>query len=109
MPTLRLPETVSKTNFALINARSLRNKTLVVRDYVDDCSVDIVALTGTWLGDEDKASVSELRRDTFSFAHQPRGGARRVGSIGVLFRQSFQLVSRVSIYTCATNAFRYTT
>ena len=74
---MRLPETVSNTKFALINARSLRNKTLVVRDYVDDCSVDIVALTETWLGDSDKASVSELCRDTFSLAHQPRGGARR--------------------------------
>ena len=88
---------------------SLRNKTLLVRDYVDDCSADIVALTETWLGDEDKASVSELCIDTFSFAHQPRGGARRVGGTGVLFRQSFQLVSRVTIDTRASNAFRHNT
>ena len=104
-----LPETVSKTNFALINARSLRNKTLLVRDYVDDCSVDIVALTKTWLGDEDKASVSELCRDTFWLAHQPRGGARLGEGSGFLFRQSFQLVSRGTIDTCASNAFRYNT
>ena len=47
IPIVRLPETVTKTKFALINARSLRNKTLLVHDYVDDCSVDIVALTET--------------------------------------------------------------
>ena len=104
-----LPETVSKTKSALITARSLRNETLVVRDYVDDCSADIVALTETWLGDEDNASVSELCRDTFSLAHQPRGGARRGEGSGFLFRQSFQLVSRVTTDTCSSNAFRYNT
>ena len=89
IPIVRLPETVTKTKFALINARSLRNKTLLVHDYIDDCSADIVALTETWLRDEDNVSVSELCRDTFSFAHQPRGGARRGGGVGVLFRKAF--------------------
>ena len=35
-----------------------------MRDYVDDCSANNVALTETWLGDEDNASVSELCTDT---------------------------------------------
>ena len=39
--------------FGLINARSLRNKSLFVRNYVEECSLDIVALTETWLTDED--------------------------------------------------------
>ena len=39
VPISRLPETVSKTKFALINARSPQNKALLVRDYVD---VDIL-------------------------------------------------------------------
>ena len=57
-----------------------------MRDYVDDCSADIIALTKSWLADEDNVSVSELCRDTFSLAHQPRDGARRGGGVGVLFR-----------------------
>ena len=60
VPISRLPETVSKTKFALINARSLRNKAIHVRDYVDDRSVDFAAITETWLADEDNASVFEL-------------------------------------------------
>ena len=40
---------VDKAKFCLINARSLRNKSLFVRNYVDECSLDIVALTETWL------------------------------------------------------------
>ena len=102
VPIVRLHETGAKTRCALINARCLRNKTLVVRDYVDDCSADNVALTETWLGDEDNASVSELCRNTFSLAHQPPG------CFGVLFRQSFQLVSRVNIDTCASEPLSVT-
>ena len=105
---MRLPETVTKTKVALINARSLRNKTLLGHDYVDDCSADIVALTETWLRDEDNASVSELCRDIFSFAHQPHGGARCGGGVGVLFRKSFQLVSRVGVDTCASGTVSVT-
>ena len=108
IPIVRLPETVTKTKFALISARSLRNKTLLVHDYIDDCSADIVALTETWLRDEDNVSVSELCRDTFSFAYQPRGGARRGGGVGVLFCKAFQLVSRVSVDTCASETLSVT-
>ena len=79
-----------------------------MRDYVDDCSADIVVLTETCLADEDNGSVSELCRDTFSLAHQPRGDARRGGGVGVLCRQSFQLVSRVSIDTCASETLSVT-
>ena len=75
---------VDKTKFGLVNARSLRNKSLFVRNYVDNCSVDIVALTETWLTDENTTSVSELCRDNFTLIHQPCGDARRGGGIGVL-------------------------
>ena len=35
--------------FCLINTRSVRNKTMVVKDFVVDNDVDILALTETWL------------------------------------------------------------
>ena len=37
-------------NFGLLNARSVRNKVNEIVDYVVDNSLDIVALTETWLG-----------------------------------------------------------
>ena len=52
--------------------------------------------------------MSELCRDTFSFAHQPRGGARRREGVGVLCRKAFQLVSRVSVDTCASETLSVT-
>ena len=99
---------MDKCKFALINARSLRNKSLFVRNYVDECSLDIVALTETWLTDEDTTSVSELCRDNFTLVHQPRGSARRGGDIGVLFRKTLQLISRVTIDTRASETLSVT-
>ena len=34
-----------------MNTRSVRNKGQFVKDYIDDNSIDIVALTETWLSD----------------------------------------------------------
>jgi len=36
-------------NFCLLNARSIVNKTLQIKDYVVDKNIDILALTETWL------------------------------------------------------------
>jgi len=41
-------------------------------------------------------SVRALYRDNTTLVHQPRGGARRGGYLGVLFRKTLQLVSRVT-------------
>ena len=40
------------------------------------------------------------------FVHQPRGGARRGGDVGVLFRKTLQLVSRADIDTHASETCR---
>ena len=49
VPTVSRPRDsaviVDKSKFGLINARSLRNKSMFVRNYVDECSLDIVAPT----------------------------------------------------------------
>ena len=91
-----------RAKFALINVRSIRNKALLVRDYIDKHKLDVVALTETWLGEDETTAVSELCGDDFTFVHQPRGGARRGGGVGVLFRKTLQLVSRANIDTHAS-------
>ena len=47
-------------------------------------------------------SVRALYRDNTTLVHQPRGGARRGGYLGVLFRKTLQLVSRVTANTRAS-------
>ena len=90
-----------RAKFALINVRSIRNKALLVRDYMD-----VVAWTETWLGEDEMTAVSELCGEDFTFVHQPRGGARRGGGVGVLFRKTLQLVSRADIDTHASETCR---
>ena len=58
---------VDKSKYGLINVRSLQNKSLFARNYVDECSLDIVARTEPWLTDEDTTYVSELRSLQLSF------------------------------------------
>ena len=86
-----------RAKFALINKSSIHNKALLVRDYIDEHELDVVAMTETRLGEDDLTVVSELCRDHFSFAHKSRGGARGGGGVGVLFRKTLRLVSRADI------------
>ena len=51
---------MDKSKFGLINARSLRNISLFLRNYVAECS-----LIETWLTDEDATSLSELCVEAF--------------------------------------------
>ena len=95
-----------RASFVLINARSIRNKALLLLDYIDEHGLDVVAMTETWLGDDDPSVVSELCRDDFCFAHQSRGDARRGGGVGVLFRKTLKLVSRADIETHASETCR---
>ena len=46
--------------FAVINARSLRNKTAVFVDHIIDQNIDVCAVTETWLKDKDTASIADL-------------------------------------------------
>jgi len=99
---------VDKSKFCLINARSLQNKSLFVCNYVDMCSLDIVALTDTWLTDDDKTSVSELCKDTFMLIHQPSGAAWLGRDIRVLFHKTLQLTCHVTVDTHATETLSAT-
>ena len=59
--------------FSLINARSVSNKALPIKDLVVDRAVDILAITETWLhcrGDD--AVIGELCPSSYSFLHNPR-------------------------------------
>ena len=46
--------------FALFKAGSLRSKALLIRDYINGRSLDVVAITETWLGVDDIIAMSEL-------------------------------------------------
>ena len=79
-----------------MNTRSVRNKAQFVKEYIDDHGIDIVALTETWLSDGEV--VDDLTYGGYNLVHLPRKN-RRGGSVGLLFRSTFQLLSHKSMTT----------
>ena len=64
----------------LLNARSVCNKTLVIKDFVVDHAVDLLGITETWLhlkGDD--VTIGELCLSVYRFVHTPD----RRGLVGV--------------------------
>lgn len=61
-------------DFCLLNARSIRNKALLVKDYVVEHDIDVLALTETWLDSSDKDDyyVSEICPTGYVFNHSSR-------------------------------------
>ena len=69
------------------NARSVKNKSAVILDYICDCKADLFAVTETWLSADDAAVRAELCPDGYRFIDQPHLG-RRGGGTGLVYRDS---------------------
>ena len=80
------------SNFALINSRSIRNKTLLLNDYVSEHNIDILAITETWLHDDnfDSYFCRDICPEGFSFSHVPRSSSEG-GGVGLLVRRQFKV------------------
>ena len=64
----------------LLNARSICNKTLVIKDFVVDHAVDLFGMTETWLHlKRDDVTTGELCPSIYRFVHTPD----RRGLVGV--------------------------
>ena len=50
---------------SLINSRSMVNKIDFINEYIDDNNIDILAITETWLKDDDIALIHQLQRNEF--------------------------------------------
>ena len=77
------------TNLALINARSVKNKTLAINEEIIQHVWDILAITETWLKQTgEEAIVTELLPPGYTFHHvaRPRG---RGGGVAVVYRNTY--------------------
>ena len=72
-----------------LNARSVRNKTAQIFDFIVDHKVDLVAITEDWLTANDSAVRAELCPDGYCIVDHPRLD-RRGGGIGLIYRDSFE-------------------
>ena len=80
--------TTSKNNIsvAVINARSVRNKTTTITECITDHNIDILAITETWLKkNSDKPIIAAMTPSGYSFVNAPRASGRG-GGVGVIHR-----------------------
>ncbi|CAB4020270.1 RNA-directed DNA polymerase from transposon X-element, partial [Paramuricea clavata] len=68
-------------------ARSVRNKTADILDYICECKLDVVGITESWLCSDDAAVRTELCPDRYKFLDHPRDGLRGSGT-GLIYRDS---------------------
>ena len=80
----------SLLSFCLINARSVRNKTAMLMDYICDLKADLYAMTETWLTENDASVRVELIPDGYNLLDQPRVG-RGGGGTGLLYRNDLRV------------------
>ena len=75
-----------KLRLSLINARSLRNKTDFTIDFLDSNSINLLAITETWLSPNDQAITSDL------FYHSPRDDpCKGGGGVGILAMKQLKI------------------
>ena len=73
----------------VINIQSVSNKTIEIRELINERSLDILALTETWLDSNSSNSrIAELTPETHTFHHVPRKTGIG-GGVGVLVSNCF--------------------
>ena len=77
---------------AVLNFRSIRNKTLQIKDYIVDNDIDIMALTETWLKDHDNCEfvMCDICPSGYVFSYVPRETGSG-GGVGIVFKHSLKV------------------
>ena len=86
---------------ASINARSIRNKAVLVNDIITEHNLDVLCIQETWLGKpDDDAVIAELLPGGYDFKHVPRTH-KTGGGVGIVFRSGirFEIIDNVSYNT----------
>ena len=84
----------SNFTVSVMNARSVRNKTLIIKDFVVDNNVDVLAITETWLRSGDDVIIGELIPAGYCLSECPRlGGAG--GGVGLLYKKGIKMKTRL--------------
>ena len=81
------PRGLGPLSLCLLNARSVRNKSAVLMDYLCDCKGDLYAIMETCLTEDDAAVRAESNLDRYNFLDHPWEG-RCGGGTGLIFHDS---------------------
>ncbi|KAM5140452.1 uncharacterized protein ACMZJ9_014297 [Mantella aurantiaca] len=89
-----LPRTSPPLSCALWNARSVCNKLTSVHDLFISNSLNLLAITETWIQDSDTASSAALCHGGLHWTHSPRSSGQKGGGVGILLspQSRFQIL-----------------
>ena len=75
-----------------LNARSIRNKAEEIATFITDNSIDILAITETWLAgnDSDSLHIRLATPNGYDFIHHPRTSAKG-GGVAILFKDELHV------------------
>ena len=75
-----------------MNLSSVKNKSFVIKDFVVDKNIDVLAVTETWLQAHisDQLTVNDICPTGFAFHHLPRKHSRG-GGVALLYKNRFKL------------------
>ncbi|PIK47853.1 putative RNA-directed DNA polymerase from mobile element jockey-like [Apostichopus japonicus] len=90
-------------NFCCINMQSVRNKADEFVDFVQDKSLDVVAISETWLREDDIILCGDITPVGYSFQLVPRK-EKTGGGVGILFRSSLSL--KIKSHEKVYNSFK---
>ena len=91
--------TSKSMRFSFLNPRSVRNKTLSLKDLTVDRNIDVFSVTETWLAKEtDELIIRDLCPTGYEFYNVPRV-SRVGGGIGVMHKTVVRLEKHPGIVT----------
>ena len=88
---------------ALLNTRSLNNKSLILNEFITDNNLDFLCLTETWHKPLDYFSLNQTTPTGFTYTDQPRPEGRG-GGIGAVYRKD---IKTTTISIPATHSFEH--
>ena len=83
-----------EVKLGVMNVRSVANKLDYLFDHIIDNNLDIVALTETWVSNEE-VKVMKCSTHGFTLHHVPRNSGRTGGGVGILINDRVKLVTRL--------------
>ena len=81
--------------YGLINIQSIGNKTIKIRNLINELELDVLLLSETWLQGNisDSSRIKEMKPSTHNFYHIPRKN-KSGGGVGAVISKSFSSVTK---------------
>ena len=88
------PSRLPKHNIScsMFNARSVRNKADIIHQLIIDSKSSIVAITETWLTNNDSSIPSQLTPTNFDIIQAKRLSPSRGGGLAIIYSSEFKLL-----------------